>query len=278
MTFRKLALASAVALVPTTGFAAMVEMEEGSMADITGQDGITLAITTPAITTDIYIHDKDGLAGAVGAYSVYSFDGAIVIDNFSYAGNMTITVDAGDNIIGPGATNPTLNINVSIPSATIITGNISVANSQRDDVASGWGINTQSATLLNTMTIALSGLVMNIQLGNEPQGNMIAVASTVTNGISINSFALRDANSGGMIGASNILIKDTGASANLQLSVNANATAAGLVIGVAQLGSTTGMDIRITDARVGTTTSAAIGDITIANLNLTGTTITLSGK
>ncbi|MFZ5755763.1 MAG: DUF6160 family protein [Pseudomonadota bacterium] len=276
MTFRKLALASAVVLVPTTGFAAMVEMEEGSMADVTGQDGISLIISTPAITTDIYIHDKDGLAGAVGAYSLYSFDGAIVIDNFSYAGNMTITVDAGDNAQAGAA--PTLNINVSIPTATIITGNISVANSQRDDVASGWGINTNSATLLNTMTIALSGLTMNIQLGNEPQGNMIAVASTVTNGISINSFALRDANSGGMIGASNILIKDTGASANLQLSVNANATAAGLVIGLAQVGSTTGMDIRITDARVGTTTSAAIGDISIVGLNVTGTTITLSGK
>ncbi|MFZ5755762.1 MAG: DUF6160 family protein [Pseudomonadota bacterium] len=276
MTFRKLALASAIAAVPAVGFGQMVEIEDAAMSEVSGQDGITLTINTPAITTDIYIHDKDGLAGAVGAYSLYSFDGAIVIDNFSYAGNMTVTVDAGDNVQAGGA--PTLNINVSIPTATIITGDISVANSQRDDVATGWGINTQSATLLNTMTIALSGLVMNIQLGNEPQGNMIAIASTVTNGISINSFALRDANSGGMLGASNILVKDTGASANLQLSVNANATAAGLVIGLTQVGSTTGMDVRITDARVGTTTSAAIGDISVVGLNVGGTTITLSGK
>ncbi len=283
MNLRKLALASAIALVPSVGFSAMVELADATMADVTGQDGIEIDIATAApIAADFYIHDKDGLgaAGIVGVTNsaAYSFDGAIVVTGFSYNGNLNIDVDAGDNAVS-GATAPTLNINISVPTAaTIITGNISVANSQRDDGTPGWGINTNSAVILNTMTIVLSGLMVNIQLGNEPQGNMIAINSTVTSGILINNFALNDANSGGKIGASSILIKDTGTSADLQLDVRANAAVAGLVFTLAKVGSTSGMDIRIVDAYLGSTTAGIIGDVTIKGLNVTNTTVTISGK
>lgn len=273
MTFKKLALASAIAMVPTVGFSAMVEIEDAALSDMTGQDGIEIDIVAPVISTDIYIHDTSGLTTGSTAYS---FDGAIVIDNFSFAGNINIDIDAGDS--SAAGANPTLQVNVSIPTATIITGDIRVANSQRDDVATGWGINTASAPLLSTMTIAMSGLTLNIQLGNEPQGNMIAINSTINSGISVNNFALNDANSGGAIGAANILVKDVGASANLQLVATVNVTTAGLVLGLTQVGSTTGMDIRITDQYLGTTTAGIIGDITVVGLNVAGTTVTISGK
>ena len=284
MNLRKLALASAIALVPSVGFSAMVELADATMADVTGQDGIEIDIATAApIQADFYIHDKDGLgaAGIVGVTNsaAYSFDGAIVVTGFSYNGNLNIDVDAGDNVNAASGTAPTLNINISVPTAaTIITGNVSVANSQRDDGTPGWGINTNSAVILNTMTIVLSGLTVNIQLGNEPQGNMIAINSTVTNGILINNFALNDANSGGKIGASSILIKDTGTDANLQLDIRANAAVAGLVFTLAKVGSTSGMDIRIVDAYLGSTTAGIIGDVTIKGLNVTNTTVTISGK
>ncbi|MFZ5722985.1 MAG: DUF6160 family protein [Pseudomonadota bacterium] len=280
MTFKKLALASAIAMVPTVGFSAMVELEDATLSDVTGQDGIEIDIATAApISANIYIHDQTGLApGGAGANS---FDAAIVIESFSFAGNISIDIDAGDSVVGPAAATPTLQINVSIPTATIITGNIRVANSQRDEAGSGWGIGTTSAVLLNTMTIAMSGLTLNIQLGNEPQGNMIAINSTITGGLTINNFAMNDAGgavTGGAIGALATFIDDNGAGTNLTVNVNANASTAGLVLNLTQLGSATGMDIRMENQYLGTTTAGLIGDIAIVGLNLNGTTVTISGK
>lgn len=279
MKFQKLALASAIAMAPTIGFS-MTEVEDEYLSDVTGQEGIEMVFTTTsAVGGNIYIHDKDGL-GATPISAGYSFDGAIVVEGFSYNGNMTINIDAGDNAVGPTGA-PTLNINLNIPSATIITGAIKVANSQRDDGVPAWGINTTTATLLNTMTISLTNPRVNIQLGNEPQGNMIFINATLTNGLTMNSFAVNDANSGGAIGASAIYIKDTGASADLQVRVGANATSGasgGLVLTVGQLGSTSGMDIRMADVYLGTTAAGYIGDVTIQGLNLTGASLTISGK
>lgn len=279
MTFKKLALASAIALVPAVGFS-IESLDDATLGGVTGQDGIEIDISTAGITTDLYIHDKDGLgvggiANVVGS-TAYSFAGAIVIDNFSYAGNLNIDIDAGDNQQASAGGAPTLNINVNIPTATIITGNISVANSERD--TSGWGIGTQSATLLNTMTIAMSNLTMNIQLGNEPQLNMITVNSTVTGGLTINSFALNDANSGGAIGASTILVTDN-AGTDLGLDINIDASAAGLVIDVDSIGTLAGgVDVKVSDAYLGSVAAGIVGDISVVGLNLAGSTITISGK
>lgn len=278
MTFKKLALASAIAMVPAVGFSVEV-LDDAVLGDVTGQDGIEMSISTAGITSDIYLHDKDGLGAAgianVAGSTAYSFDGAIVIDNFSYAGTVNIAIDAGDNAVGPTGA-PVLNVNVSIPTATIVTGAISVANSQRDE--SGWGIGTQTGTILNTMTIAMSNLSMNIQLGNEPQGNMIQITSTVTGGLTINSFALNDANSGGAIGASTVLVTDN-AGTDLGLDVNVDATAAGLVIDVDSIGTLAGgMDIKMSDVYLGSVGAGIVGDVTVVGLNLAGSTITISGK
>lgn len=279
MKFNKLALASAIALAPTLASAAMVEIEDEVLSGMTGQDGIEVVIDGNAITGDVYIHDKDGLTGTV--QSTFTFDGAIVIDNFSFdagVGGLTLNIDAGDSSAA-GAT-PTLNIGVVIPSGTVIqTGAISVANSQRDDGSPGWLINTNSGTILSNMSITLGATTMNIQLGNEPQGNMVAINTVMTGGLSIANFALNDANSGGGIRASNITMLDTGGGANLSVNVGVDVTGAGLVLDINALGTSAGgMDIRITDQYLGSTTSGIIGDITVVGLNMAGTTITISGK
>lgn len=280
MTFKKLALASAIALVPVSGFS-LEALDDSTLGDVTGQDGIEIDIsTTSAITADFYIHDKTGLGSTLAPTGTHTFDGAIVVDNFSFNGAVNIDIDAGDS--SQAGTAPVLQINVSIPTATIITGDLRVANSQRDDVASGWGVNTTSGVLLNTMTIAMSGLTLNVQLGNEPQGNMILVNSTITGGLSINSFALNDAGggvTGGAIGSTNMLIQDTGGGPNLSLNLGVDANTTGLVIDVNNIGTLAGgMDIRITDQYLGTTTAGIVGDVTIVGLNLAGSTITISGK
>lgn len=282
MNFKKLALASAIAMAPAVSMGAMVEMEDTTLSDVTGQDGIEIAVVTPAagVSGTVYIHDQDGLAGIAATGSTYSFDGAIVVENFRFIGNLNINIDAGDSAITNTA--PTLNIYVNIPAATLITGDIRVANSQRDEVGSLWGVGALSPVLLSTMTIALSTVTMNIQLANEPQGNMIALNTTITSGLTISNFRLNDAGgtstfTGGGIGAALTTIVGNG-SANLAVNMGINASAAGLVITVGTLGSGTGIDMRMEDVFVGSTTAGTIGDISIVGLNLNGTQVTISGK
>ncbi len=277
MTFKKLALASAIALVPTAGFSVDLLGDE-SLSSVTGQDGLEVSVTTPVagITGDIYVHDTDGLTGLTGL-SAYSFDGAIVIDNFGFVGNLTLEIHAGDNAVATSA--PTLDIYVNIPSASLATGDIRVANSQRDE-GNAWGVNTTSGVLLSNMNIELSTVTMNIQLGNEPQGNMIAMNTSIASGLTISNFALNDAGgaiTGGALGALTTQIVGNGGGA-LGVNVGINSNTSGLVITVGTLGNASGIDMRITDAYLGTTTAGIVGDITLVGLNLNGSVITVSGK
>lgn len=278
MNFKKIALASAIAMVPAVGFSAEA-LEDAFLSDVTGQDGLEINVVTPVggITGDVIIHDMDGLVGT-NPSSAYSFAGAIVIDNFGFIGNMDITIDAGDS--ANATTAPTLNINVSIPSATLITGDIRVANSQRDDAGNGWLTGTMSAPVLSTMTIALTTVVMNIQLANEPQGNMIALNTSITSGLTISNFALNDAGgsvTGGSLGAVTTQIVGAGGTA-LGINMGINANTSGLVIEVGTLGNASGIDIRVTDAYLGTTGAGIVGDVSVLGLNLNGSVITVSGK
>jgi len=289
MGFKKIALVTAIAAAPLSAYA-MEDLNDEAMSAVSGQDGVSLVlgIPTTGITTDIFIHDKDGLAGLAGASSTYSFDGAIVIDNMVIANagvvtNITIAIDAGDS--AATTTSPVLNINIGLPAAlTIGTGAIRVANSQRDEAA--WSVGTMSSTIMNAMTIILGGTTLNIQLGAEAQtgqsagSDMAVLSATVTGGISISGFRVSDAsNSGdGGIGATTMTLLNNGGT-DLDMKLDINATDAGLVVTLGQLGSaTTGMDIRIVDQYLGTSTNAKIGDITVSGLNLNGATLTINGK
>lgn len=281
MNFKKLALAAAIASVPAVGFS-VESLEDADLGTVTGQDGLEIAINIGAsgITADVYLHDTDGFAA-----TSYSYDGAIVIDNLAIGGagtGFTISIDAGDNAASAGA--PVLNINVALPVAlTIVTGSIHVANSQIDDTPSARGVSNTSATLLNSMNIVLGSSSLNIQLGNEQQTgsiagtDMIVMNATVTGGISISGFALNDINSGGAIGMSSMSVTNS-AGTDLGIAADINVTAAGLQIGLGTLGDGGGMRLEIVDQYLGTTTAGIVGDISVRDLNLNGTTIVISGK
>jgi len=286
MNFKKLALASAIATLPMGAFA-LDEITDEALADVSGQDGIamTLNIGAAGISTSIWLHDKDGLSAAATPTS-YSYDGAIVIENMQIAvggANIVISVDAGDR--GTSGTAPILQVNVALPATlTISTGAIRVANSQRDNAA--WSIDSQTTTILNNMTIILGGTTLNIQLGNEVQTgsvagtDMMVLSASVTGGLVVSGFRLSDATAGaGGIGATTMTVLDSGGGANLTLAVDVNATNAGLVLGLGQIGSAaSGMDIRIVDQYLGTSTNPKLGDISIVGLNLNGSTLTINGK
>lgn len=292
MTFKKLALAAAVALVPTAGFS-MEVLDDSALSDVTGQDGIEVAIqpdATNGISADIIVHDTTG-------YGTSTFAGAITITGFKLvtgANAITAVIDAGDTTQNGAVGTATLNIAVAIPAGTVLTtGDIGVGNSGRDDVAPGnWNANNV-ATVMNTMDITLGATTLNIQLGNELQdvagaatastSFMIALDTAIgSGGINITGFSLNDVNSSGAIGASSVrLVNANGldATGTLDVKVGINAALAGLVLEVGQLGdATNGMDVRMTDMYLGSVGAGIVGDVSINNLNLTGTVVTISGK
>lgn len=293
MGFKKLALVTAIAAAPLSAFA-MEDLTEEAMSDVTGQDGVmlTLGIGGSGIQMDIYLHDKDGISqqtpvGTDGYGTGYSFDGAIVIDDMKIAvGGATISIgiDAGDS--ATSFATPVLNINVGLPAAlTISTGAIKVGNSQRDNAA--WSVDGMSSTILNNMTIILGSTQLNIQLGGEEQlgattgtSDMIVLSATVTGGLSISGFRLSDSTGSGDggIGATTVAITDVGGT-DLTLGIDINATDAGLVLQLDQVGhATNGMTINITDQYLGTSTNAKLGDLSIVGLNINGSTLTINGK
>lgn len=284
--FKKLALATAVAAFSTSAFA-MQPIADAELSGLTGQAGITLNIQLPAagLVLDQEIYDRDGLngQGLTGDAGVIVIRGLSVVQ-VDTSESISVQVDADGN---SGA--PVLNIAVGLPASglTINTGDLFVADDTTTDVNdfATWGYDdTTEAAVLDSSAITLGGMNLNIQLGNEVQTvaglagtQMIALDTTVSGGISIANTAIKDANSGGSITIADTLIVNAGGT-DLDLAVGINVNATGLVIGLAQLGdAANGADIYQAGVVLGDATASAIGDIAIRNLQLGGTTITVSG-
>ncbi|MGJ3256804.1 MAG: hypothetical protein ACFE0K_10825, partial [Alcanivorax sp.] len=132
--------------------------------------------------------------------------------------------------------------------------------------------------VLDLGSITLGATTMNIQLANEPQGDLIALNTTITNGVSISGFALNDANSGGGINVGTLSVLDSGGT-NLNVDAGVNVTASGLTVRLDQLGdATNGADVRLAGVNLGDGTGPNLGDVELVGLNLNGTTVTISGK
>lgn len=282
MTFKKLALVTAIAAAPMCAFA-VDTLDDSMLSGVTGQDGIAINLNLD-VTTDAIIHDTDGLSNAF-VNTDHSFDGAIVMSGVNIttgAGGVNIEIDAGDTDTTNG--DPVLNVYVDIAAGTTIqTGDLTVGNSNRDN--SGWGVTTQSGVILQNATITLGQTDMNIQLGNEAQGNMIRIDTAITGGIVVTNTALLDAGgslTGGAIGAGTVTILDNGGGPNLTADIGVDVTTAGLVITLNQLGdATNGMDIRIERQYLGTTGLGYVGDVELTGIVLDNpgfNTITISGK
>lgn len=289
MSFKKLALVTAM-FAATSGAFAMEAMDEESLAATTGQDGITINLSTSA-AVDVIVHDKGGF-GATRTDS-----GAIVMRGISLsdgaAGDALVQIDIDAGASAVAANDATLNIGITLGDAGTSTdtvvdlGTLRVANSARTNAGVGWGIDapTESAVLLDMGTLTIgAGATMNIQLGNEPQGHLIVLNATLNGGLALSGVSLNDvggALNGGSIGVGTLNINDAGAGTDLTTNIGVDAVAGGLVITMTQLGvagaqGTPGAGIDLTMANV-TLGGTSIGDVEIVGLNLNGDTITVSG-
>lgn len=295
MTFKKLVLASVIAAA-SSGAYAVEALDDSTLSGVTGQDGIHVELDLD-VTSNLIVHDTDGLAGldpvAVPASLTHTFDGAIVIQGFGLDTNgnpIAIDIDAGDDSVdSSGAGAPTLNVYVEIPNGTVLeTGSISVANSNRDEAAL-WGYNNLNPTaVVDSATITLGQTAVNIQLASEPQGHMIVLDTQIGGGLVISGGAVRDANSGGSIGASTITVTDGGlavGSESLTVDIGVDiqddtvGTEDGLLVTLNQVGdAVNGLDVRMERVYLGTTTPGYLGDVEMQGLQINTGTILISGK
>ncbi len=307
--FTKLAIVSAMA-ISGNAMAGLTGLNDTTMSQTTGQDGLTIKIAPPStgIKIDsIYVHDKDGLRDLTAAanqgaalvntatsYGGTGHAGAIVVGKNSGAGNgMSITTGAGQSIVatidadsgqgnaaGVNGSTAFLNVNLALPAnMTVNTGDIGVAGSKRDgittaakDVSTRGIVASNYVKILDPLSVDLNGLAMNIQLGNTPQGAMIKTSGTMTGGLALNNLSLTDAAGGGAIVVDKIGVYDN-AGANLSLNANIGVTTTGLQIGI----NGTPMDVMMAGVHLGAASNAAIGDIEIVGLNLVGSSITVTG-
>lgn len=279
MEFKKLALAAAVAALPATGFS-MEALEDSALSGVTGQDGISIGLATD-IQASVRIHDKDGislgdLAGDAGALVIDGF--AITRANATDAIELTIDADGGTT----NTTGPTLNIGVSLPAdLTVNLGTLAVAESAGASGTGDWTV-SGNVDVIELGAMTLGATTLNIQLGNEPQGDMIALNTTISNGISISGFAVNDANSGGSLSA-NLSVFDSGDDTQLSVAtgINIDNTSGpggngALVVGLDGIGGASGIDVRLADLTLGGASAASIGDVELVGLNLTGD-LTIAG-
>lgn len=268
MTFKKLALAAAIASVPMASFAVEV-MDDAALASATGQDGIAINLDLDVTTTAI-VHDTDGIDAAY--QTSHGFAGAIVVTGLDILANdVIVEVDAGDSAVSGGA--PVLNVNVNLSTGlTMQTGSIGVANSRRDEGT--WGVNAGTVTVLSNMTISIGTTQLNIQLANEPQGAMIRIATVIGGGVTLSNMAITDASvGGGSIGSATTTINDAGPGNSLTVDVDVDIVSGGLLVGI----NTLNMDVMMEDQYLGNAASI-IGDVELLGLNLSGSSITISGK
>jgi len=253
----------------------------------------------------VVIHDDDGWTVAGGGSAATSNSGAIVIGDGTaadstvlFADNTTpisIRIDAVGDHDNNGSDSAMLNVRIDTPTLAIKVGSVSVANS--DAVAGATtALDTDGTAytgdlqIANPMEIILGATTINIQLGNETQGGMIAVNASLIGGLEINDLALNDINSGGSITASSLKVVDAGGTnltanvvVNVVNSIGGADTLGGLVVNLVQLGdATNGLDLTLNDQFLGNATAANqntsnLGDIQILGLNLAGTQLIIKG-
>lgn len=280
--FNKLALVSAVAI---SGQAmAMQSLDDTALSSTTGQEGITVEISTPSgiKIESLYLHDNDGYAGSGSA-------GAIAVNKLAtgsanqQANGITITQTSTDPLLkldidadGGGTANaPFLNIGATVGATKIEIGEIGVVKS---GVQAATGLRrggTAKATIIEGLTVDMGKLTANIQLGNTPQGAMIKLNSVISNGLNISNLSLKDnsAAGGGSIVLGSIQVADAN-SANLTLDSSISVKTNGLVITDNQ---ELARDVMIKNIRLGAAGNKSIGDLEINGLNMGKSTITVTG-
>ena len=245
--FTKLVLATSVAF--SANAMAMQAMDDASLSETTGQDGLTIGIGISKIAIEkLFIHDNDGLApkgvANEAGFGGTSTAGAIVIrgktdtapDAAALANPTTAThgVVIGANYDDNGAYllqsrnladlvidsdagggNPFINVAAQVSGLDIKVGRIGVTASGADDPDSirrgGAGVVNDIISGFDVKTGVINA---NIQLGAAPQGAMIKMNSVMVGGLEIKNLGILDNSSKnkavGLVGTTPVTTREAG--------------------------------------------------------------------
>lgn len=297
MIFRRPFLASVIAIASTTAFGMEVLDEEGLSATA-AQAGLDIFITPPAggFAFSLIYHDLDGIPVGTFPGSPYTSAGALIIGDtpgttgktrfsISNTGGFLFKLDAGAS----GTTGGLINVNLTSTATTVIhTGDLRVGVSN-----AGVGLRPGGAlteVVMQDVTINIgAGNLMNMQLGNEGQGNMMKLNASYTGGLSIANLNMIDAAGSAIAGGikiSNISIKDCGSAscatvgANLATDLGVDFNTSGMQLGFNSLGNATngGAHVMLADIRLGSFSGSlpSMGDLELNGFNPSGTTLQIS--
>lgn len=245
--FTKLVLATSVAF--SANAMAMQAMDDASLSETTGQDGLTIGIGISKIAIEkLFIHDNDGLAPK-GVANEAGFGGtstaaAIVIrgktdtapDAAALANPTTATHGVviganydnnGDYLLASrnladlvidsdaGGGNPFINVAAQVSGLDIKVGRIGVTASGADDPDSirrgGAGVVNDIISGFDVKTGVINA---NIQLGAAPQGAMIKMNTKMVGGLEIKNLGILDNSSKnkavGLVGTTPVTTREAG--------------------------------------------------------------------
>lgn len=245
--FTKLVLATSVAF--SANAMAMQAMDDASLSETTGQDGLTIGIGISKIAIEkLFIHDNDGLApkgvANEAGFGGTSTAGAIVIrgktdtapDAAALANPTTATHGVviganydnnGDYLLASrnladlvidsdaGGGNPFINVAAQVSGLDIKVGRIGVTASGADDPDSirrgGAGVVNDIISGFDVKTGVINA---NIQLGAAPQGAMIKMNSVMVGGLEIKNLGILDNSTKnkavGLVGTTAVTTREAG--------------------------------------------------------------------
>ena len=278
----KMMLAACLLLADSSAFALQV-LDDEMMSQTTGQDGLTVKLENFTPNARVVWTDTNGINSADGINPVdYGLTGApkagsVVFGDGTAAGNFristgttVITIDADG-----GSTSPMLNVNVDLPDNLIInTGDIYVAGKDT-------GNNLVNQTkIMKDMTINLSGLKLNAQLGSAPQGGFIKLYGVLNDGLRVNNIGLIADRSGTDeygIGIQELLVRDSGEVTKLTFNgATIDVTDNGLLI---RPSAGKEVDVLMTDLKLGNLSSSGggVGNVALLGLKLGGMSLLVAG-
>lgn len=279
ISLKKLLLASAIASLSIPAFA-MESLEDGALSDTVAQQGMDIFASLNISGATLTYTDGDGIATP----ATYTNSGDLKINNLGLVGSMTITVDVGSTAAGPDAA---LFLGVTGTTALAISlDSISVNKT-------GGATNYNVLTMPTGTTISLSnGYNLALELGKGPSGHLgvlkgnIGTISIGTLG-SAQTVAVVDSTNTGTMGVSQMRITgvDLGTSAANNTSIDicnavatASCTAAETGLKVKFNGTAmSAVGLAMDNIRLGSSTGAVVGQMSLTGLNLSGTSLRIVG-
>ena len=239
----------------------------GAQTDIIGGTGNAGAIIISGNGTAGSVNENDGI--------VITANSAALLASHNLA-DITIDTDGGTGTNGEDAF---LNIGAKVSGLQIDVGNISVGRSNGQAVAAtgtarGLAGTKQKNLILSGLSLTTGVMNANIQLGNTPQGAMIVLNGSMTNGLTIKKLGIVDNAGDGQITIGELRITDAG-SANLSTNASVGVNKDGIRINAMREASSmyikglnvTGTGSFATNNFVADT-NKSIGDIEISNMRV----------